>query len=585
MRSLAVFLVFLLFSYPVLASYNGGNSANQSNVASILRRVGNYGNGQIVSQSLATPGIGSYTVSSGLTLRTYRTAYYFPNYTYDIRVKFPNYNLTQSTLTQVGPGNPVTVEAAIEFNGNYIPLTFGGQTSVLIPSGQEAISDVIFADVPAGTTAFIRATPAVSAGQAWVMVGGTGTGSSFSNNGTDSTFGTGALNNPGNGAIGYAPTEILGNTYPNSPGAVGGFGDSIFCGTGDLSDPRVSTLSLAGGLFERGMSSSTLTPPYNSVLACMGATSASTAANSWTAPDMWRNLSNINYGIVQWGTNDIYSGATLATLQANLIKVWTMFSSRGVPVFQTTYLPRNNSSDNWQTVTNQSPIGIAITAATNASPIAISTTTNHFLTTGELLQIANVDGNTAANGTWTVTVTGNQSFTLNGSTGNAAYTSGGTAYTNEANRIAMNNWIRTTPAPLSGFIDVANAVEVNSGNILTQNGGRWIELDAGPAVTGTASGTGTTTVMNDTSKTWTVNQWNGYELFITGGTCSGGAGTIFSNTATSVTSFLINCATDNTSTYKIWRTPTTDGTHPLPPYYILAAQPIVNWAANTVKGY
>ncbi|HET9165111.1 MAG TPA: phage tail protein [Candidatus Angelobacter sp.] len=67
-----------------------------------------------------------------------------------------------------------------------------------------------------------------------------------------------------------------------------------------------------------------------------------------------------------------------------------------------------------------------ITGATNASPIQI-TVANHGLGTGETVVVASVGGNTAANGTWVITVTGANTFTLNGSTGNGAYTSGGTA--------------------------------------------------------------------------------------------------------------------------------------------------------------
>jgi hypothetical protein len=67
-----------------------------------------------------------------------------------------------------------------------------------------------------------------------------------------------------------------------------------------------------------------------------------------------------------------------------------------------------------------------ITGATNASPIQI-TIANHGLGTGETVVVASVGGNTAANGTWVITVTGANTFTLNGPTGNGAYTSGGTA--------------------------------------------------------------------------------------------------------------------------------------------------------------
>ena len=68
----------------------------------------------------------------------------------------------------------------------------------------------------------------------------------------------------------------------------------------------------------------------------------------------------------------------------------------------------------------------SITGATNASPIQI-TVANHGLGTGETVVVASVGGNTAANGTWVITVTGANTFTLNGSNGTGAYTSGGTA--------------------------------------------------------------------------------------------------------------------------------------------------------------
>lgn len=68
----------------------------------------------------------------------------------------------------------------------------------------------------------------------------------------------------------------------------------------------------------------------------------------------------------------------------------------------------------------------SVSAATNASPIQITTSTTNTLVTGQNITINGVGGNTAANGTWTVTVINNTQFTLNGSTGNGTYTSGGT---------------------------------------------------------------------------------------------------------------------------------------------------------------
>lgn len=65
-----------------------------------------------------------------------------------------------------------------------------------------------------------------------------------------------------------------------------------------------------------------------------------------------------------------------------------------------------------------------ITGATNASPIVI-TSAGHGLATGARVTISGVTGNTAANGNFSVTVIDVNTFSLDGSTGNGAYVSGG----------------------------------------------------------------------------------------------------------------------------------------------------------------
>jgi hypothetical protein len=70
-------------------------------------------------------------------------------------------------------------------------------------------------------------------------------------------------------------------------------------------------------------------------------------------------------------------------------------------------------------------VNFPITAATNAAPIVI-TSNNHGLRTGNQVQITGVLGNTAANGNFVVTRVDANRFALNGSTGNGAYTGGGT---------------------------------------------------------------------------------------------------------------------------------------------------------------
>lgn len=68
---------------------------------------------------------------------------------------------------------------------------------------------------------------------------------------------------------------------------------------------------------------------------------------------------------------------------------------------------------------------LLISAATNAAPIVITTSAAHGLSTGDRVAISNVAGNTAANGNWTVSVVNSTQFSLDGSTGNGSYTSGG----------------------------------------------------------------------------------------------------------------------------------------------------------------
>lgn len=69
---------------------------------------------------------------------------------------------------------------------------------------------------------------------------------------------------------------------------------------------------------------------------------------------------------------------------------------------------------------------LTVTAATNAGPIVLTVGT-HALATGMFVRVAGVTGNTAANGDWQITVVNATQISLNGSTGNGAYVSGGTA--------------------------------------------------------------------------------------------------------------------------------------------------------------
>ena len=73
-----------------------------------------------------------------------------------------------------------------------------------------------------------------------------------------------------------------------------------------------------------------------------------------------------------------------------------------------------------ETITQQS-----VTGASNASPIVI-TSAAHGLSTGDTVTLVSVGTNTAANARYKVTVVSSSTFSLDGSTGNGTYSTGGT---------------------------------------------------------------------------------------------------------------------------------------------------------------
>lgn len=107
-----------------------------------------------------------------------------------------------------------------------------------------------------------------------------------------------------------------------------------------------------------------------------------------------------------------------------------------------------------------------VTGATNGTPIVIAST-SHGLATGDRVFITGVQGNTAANGAFTVTVVDPDHFRLDSSLGSGNYTSGGT-------------WQKITDAGLSG--------KAGSFDKDPSNGRDTFSTNAGPTLL-TASGT------------------------------------------------------------------------------------------------
>ncbi len=92
---------------------------------------------------------------------------------------------------------------------------------------------------------------------------------------------------------------------------------------------------------------------------------------------------------------------------------------------------------------------IIIIGATNASPIAITTSTAHGYSTNDSVLIQNVLGTDASNGVWQITVIDSTHFSLVNSNGNGDYLGGGTVVKPTASPIVVTGCSDTTPIVLT----------------------------------------------------------------------------------------------------------------------------------------
>src|SRR5262249_31599894 len=105
------------------------------------------------------------------------------------------------------------------------------------------------------------------------------------------------------------------------------------------------------------------------------------------------------------------------------------------------------------------------TGGGNWSADIVLTSSNHGLVTGQTVNVTGALGNTAANGTWTVTVIDADHFTLNGSASNGIYVGGGT-WTVVGGRLVK---LGTQRLIAQGAGSYTGGVDIQNGVILVQN--------------------------------------------------------------------------------------------------------------------
>jgi lysophospholipase L1-like esterase len=282
--------------------------------------------------------------------------------------------------------NAISVKCYVKLgDGSFWPVLFGGAQTVLIAPGATVLSDPLGPQFAKGDQFFSQTYVSVTSGQKYPL--GLTTNNTTSTEGVvagDSSNGTVA----GSATKGYGPWLIVGTPTKALASPVGLMvGDSRVAGYSDTNgstdgfgwvrrafDGNLSYLNL-------GVSGST----------AQVATQMSGLMQRLKLAD----LCDFDFAIVSYGVNDLTAGKTAAQLEGYLAPLYNFLVARGLKVYGATVPPVTTTTDNWQTLGNQT------TVASNAE------------------------------------------------------------------RITFNNWMRTTPAPLTGYFEFADAVES------ARDSGKW----------------------------------------------------------------------------------------------------------------
>lgn len=329
-----------------------------------------------------------------------------------LRVAYCNYYLAGGT-EENAPANSFTIKAAIwdsSGNGPFV-LSFGGRrTATLEPYGR-VLSDPVAVDARAGSRYYIHTYVDNTPSFNAIPIGFY-TSASLTEGykaGDNADINTGFQASNTNV---FGPAAVIGSPADGRPRvSLAIFGDSILAGTGE------ATNYTGNGFGVRFATANNFGVVWGSR---SGETVYSMATFPYQRTIRLSLMSGCNYLLSDFGTNDVGNGRTLSQIQADLLTFWGACSRHGLRVVHSTITPRTKSTDSWATVANQ-----------------------YFYENS---------------------------------------TSGGSLHAQEDVRKGLNSWLRDTSASgaiqqsggtLWGVADTAAAVEVNSGNVLTPNGGYW----------------------------------------------------------------------------------------------------------------
>lgn len=434
-----------------------------------------------------------------------------------------------------------------------------------------------------------------------------GTGVTSSNNGeyavNNGDFTAGGRIQNGNQTSVYAPVAVLGLDPRKVHRSLGIVGDSIANNTADTAFgaaiggflKRVVLNQISNRVYDTGIQ-----PLMGHINVAIGGETAATFAGPG---GMLRTsiVSLCTTIVSDYGTNDLGAGTNSATIASYIATIGQRFTGMGRNFRQTTILPKTSSSDGWQTLANQSISGstaegyrrqlnawiisTSAAAVVGETPFAAKSGTQ----TPSTNFYAGGDGATTAFIARKPFQQGTEVIKVNGATKvlTTDYTYLGTATINGVN-YASGVTMVSAPAngatvtadytPMPSFTSMCGSgstawnlgavLEVDGSGTPGLNGGWWTPAPEAALVTGTSSGSNTTSNFNDTSKSWTTNQYRGYVVrILTDTTTPAAAGqqlVIDGNSATQLNfaGSAWGTAPSSAATYQIFDPRTIDGTHP-----------------------
>ena len=377
-------------------------------------------------------------------------------------------------------GATITNALSISSGGSFSSLLSEGGNNTLQGTVLLAGEGIVFTGANATTN--VLGTPTVSG----LTISGSSSGTlnvspAMSSISGQVTLAAGTLQVGLNKAIGAAALNVIAGTLQNAPTVADptlanpiniNTGTGVFNITGNVLATAITNTS-AKGVSPIVITTNGAGTLVNGAVVEISGVGGNTAANGvWTITAISATQFSLN------GTtgNGNYTNGGVWT--ANVLTLTGVIAGTGSLTFNPTngraatrcWAKRGvaNTYTGITTVTNTNASG-SITAATNAAPIVLTTASTAGLQSGSTVAISGVGGNTAANGTWTITVINGTTFSLNGSNGTAsgAYTAGTGSWTT-VNQAVLS--LAKTLGATQGQFVVGNNLGLANTAVLQQGG-------------------------------------------------------------------------------------------------------------------